>query len=894
MKSNTKAKFKNQKGSATMVAMMGIGLLAFSVSSSVLINSQMVSSAKTARASENAASVVQSLMVMFSDSEMCLKGAKSDSAGNGSNLRFLNNNGGGNGFNDTLASSILGQRIRVRSSYVDPADPDGLFLTDGAVIQELGLRVDSLRFKLRSASGNERTGEVFITLSAVGDSQLPLRGRKVADVKVVLNGNQVESCVATDTAMSAEAICADMGCNFDPTDADGNEQLCDCPLPEITCTDIPNGYIKGMIIDSAGNVQPMCGQALFECPADFNYLEGFNFTGSKLCAQVGVAIQNGACGAANGGTYDDSVAVNTAGLCSSGGANPAIVTAASGPWAWTCDGINGGTQDTCSAQQTPPPISGSCGPAHGNSYATAAEVNAAGLCTTGITNPSTGVSGTGPWNWSCDQSGGGTTVSCLAGKASGWTGGCTLAGTDNAGWTVSSSTIDLDAAASAIGIAVCESGAAIGVYSSVGSCVFAGVAYPVLGEYDHEYDYYTCAACPAGTSNSGAGGPHPTESSCSCVNADETWNSTSNICEVAAPPSPWRPIAGGVVPPRRGHYTVWTGSRMFVWGGYSPAHGNSSATGHLFNPTDGTWTDVSNTNAPPVLPLSDNHGSRGYAVWTGSKVLIVGLVSGKYDGRLYDPATDTWTSISTVNSPIGNMSSSYPEYAWTGSKLVVSISSSMTIYDVGTNTWTSADITGRPGGRYRGLGALNANEIILFGGGTTDSSMPDWEYENLRHVWIYNIGTNTWTQKPDPAYLPEGRWQLSFSKWGSKILMMGGHTQNILTRFGGGALYDPATNTWQAVADANHSSWTSSEELVDRGTWGGNRFYAWNQYGAGDIYDAAADQWYSMDVINDPPYRNNNSIVWTGSELIIWGGGYGFTPLSDGAIYNPSLDPGVP
>ncbi len=59
---------------------------------------------------------------------------------------------------------------------------------------------------------------------------------------------------------------------------------------------------------------------------------------------LGAAI-NGSCGSANLGTF--AIAPSGAALCNAG--NATIVTGI-GPWTWTCQGINGGTNASCSAQ----------------------------------------------------------------------------------------------------------------------------------------------------------------------------------------------------------------------------------------------------------------------------------------------------------------------------------------------------------------------------------------------------------------------------------------------------------------------------------------------------------------------------------------------------------------
>lgn len=72
--------------------------------------------------------------------------------------------------------------------------------------------------------------------------------------------------------------------------------------------------------------------------------EGIN--GGQTAACTANRIINGVCGSANGQTFSSPPTSN---LCSSG--NASSVTG-DGPWYWTCFGINGGSNDSCSAQKT--------------------------------------------------------------------------------------------------------------------------------------------------------------------------------------------------------------------------------------------------------------------------------------------------------------------------------------------------------------------------------------------------------------------------------------------------------------------------------------------------------------------------------------------------------------
>src|SRR5262249_50047752 len=59
--------------------------------------------------------------------------------------------------------------------------------------------------------------------------------------------------------------------------------------------------------------------------------------------QVASTPVNGACGSANGVA---GTTASTTGLCTAGSATAVSGT---GPWAWTCNGSNGGTNSSCSA-----------------------------------------------------------------------------------------------------------------------------------------------------------------------------------------------------------------------------------------------------------------------------------------------------------------------------------------------------------------------------------------------------------------------------------------------------------------------------------------------------------------------------------------------------------------
>jgi hypothetical protein len=105
-----------------------------------------------------------------------------------------------------------------------------------------------------------------------------------------------------------------------------------------------------------------------------------------------------------------------------------------------------------------------------------------------------------------------------------------------------------------------------------------------------------------------------------------------------------------------------------------------------------------------------------------------------------------------------------------------------------------------------------------------------------------------------------------------------------------GALYDPLLNVWTTVSAtgapggraSSAAFWTGTDVIV----WGGqNSRYTSTSSGA--LYDPELDSWSPMgDGLYRPASRPQVTGVFTGSEMIIWGGG-GSWSIDSGAIYIP-------
>ena len=99
---------------------------------------------------------------------------------------------------------------------------------------------------------------------------------------------------------------------------------------------------------------------------------------------------------------------------------------------------------------------------------------------------------------------------------------------------------------------------------------------------------------------------------------------------------------------------------MIVWGGSSA---NVINTGGRYNPSTDSWTATGTTNAP--APRGGH-----FAVWTGSEMIIWGGGGSNgtsyFNGGRYRPTTDSWVATCDQNAPVGKGTA-----IWTGSEMIV-------------------------------------------------------------------------------------------------------------------------------------------------------------------------------------------------------------------------------
>jgi hypothetical protein len=149
----------------------------------------------------------------------------------------------------------------------------------------------------------------------------------------------------------------------------------------------------------------------------------------------------------------------------------------------------------------------------------------------------------------------------------------------------------------------------------------------------------------------------------------------------------WRPTGlGGNQPPPRAHHTaMWTGTSMIIWGGIG-IDGLANQDGIRYDPLYDWWGGrMSGDGAPPQGPV---------AVWTGSEMLLWGPTG--RPGGLYDPVTDSWTTMPTRGAPVVAPLYNPPPAVWAGSELIVWAGEYDDEWSQGGATWSAGTFSYTP------------------------------------------------------------------------------------------------------------------------------------------------------------------------------------------------------
>jgi hypothetical protein len=326
--------------------------------------------------------------------------------------------------------------------------------------------------------------------------------------------------------------------------------------------------------------------------------------------------------------------------------------------------------------------------------------------------------------------------------------------------------------------------------------------------------------------------------------------------------------------------TVWTQSKFIFWGG------TGDNDGCVYDPiakvVDKTITTV---NAPTKRT---NHT----AVWTGSKMIVwggsaldgTGMVN---TGGIYDPAANSWTDLTTTGAPTSRIDA---VGAMVGTKAIfwggstdAGAEISGGVYNTVTSTWSTMSTTNVPS-RRGGASLFSTNSRMLVWGGKDSTTN-----QELFNGAYYEPATDTWTAVAEPSSIFPARTGYSVVWTGSKMLLWGGWNSASAWCYDG-AVYDLATNSWSPMTLTN----VPFPRASHYGLWDGENMIVWGGNDGGDrydegVYNLASNTWTQPNTTNAPPARYYHTAVWdtVRGKLIVWGGTNGSTSFNNGGIYDP-------
>jgi len=194
------------------------------------------------------------------------------------------------------------------------------------------------------------------------------------------------------------------------------------------------------------------------------------------------------------------------------------------------------------------------------------------------------------------------------------------------------------------------------------------------------------------------------------------------------------------------------------------------------------------------------------------------------------------------------------------------------------DTWTDTN-TNAPSGRIDHTAVWTGSEMIVWGGQNENEGLLDTGGR-------YNPSTDSWTATTTNN-APTARGSHTAVWTGSEMIAWGGVGSGAVYLNTGGR-YNPSTDSWTAASTTNAPSARFSHTAVWTGN--GNEMIVWGGSGTsgssntGGRYDPSTDSWTATSTTNAPEPRYGHTAIWTGTEMVAWGGA-DTGPLNTGGRY---------
>lgn len=303
----------------------------------------------------------------------------------------------------------------------------------------------------------------------------------------------------------------------------------------------------------------------------------------------------------------------------------------------------------------------------------------------------------------------------------------------------------------------------------------------------------------------------------------------------------------------------------------------------------GSWQE---TSASPLAARAWTS-----AVWTGTEFLtFAGSLDVDYTptdtGARFNPVTREWTPLSMVDAASRRHT---PLLVWNGTEVLVYAGgfglgpiAGGGRYNPAADEWSPMSTTGQPELRIYGEGLWVGDAMLVWGGWANAPG-------HYQSGYLYDPDNDSWSSMSTTG-APTGRSFASSLFTGIEVIVWGGcegPMGSCPDQLGDGAIYTPSTDSWRPMssvgapsARSQHTAvWTGTEMILFGGATAGNGGGVVN---TGAIYNPGTDSWRPITTDGAPSPRADCAGAWVGNKMLIWGG-LGQSE-NDGFLYDPVDD----
>ncbi len=297
--------------------------------------------------------------------------------------------------------------------------------------------------------------------------------------------------------------------------------------------------------------------------------------------------------------------------------------------------------------------------------------------------------------------------------------------------------------------------------------------------------------------------------------------------------------------------TIYTGSEIIYWGGGLPP-ADLSSEGHRYQIRGNRWVNTSANNSPSPRSLHS-------AVWTGQEMLIFGGEGSQGylgDGGLYNPQSNSWTSISSTTAR------SLHTAVWTGQEMLVfggvpnsTTTPSLLRYQPSNQRWSQGS-TLAPS-RTEHSATWTGQELLIYGGRPLAAPT-----QTVSDFIAYNPSTDSFRSLNSGPLTPRAGHQAVWT--GQELIIWGGEDSHGVA-MSDGARYTPSTDSWQTIS-------TQTLSRASGAVFMNTQLLFWEADSQRALqYSPSDDRWALLDYPAGPQVVLELGLVWTSTQALFLG-----------------------